>query len=292
MNQNTEYNNRAERDPIIPDTFQFVAGSGKSENEFGVPAGYFDELKSRVLSQSYLLAFKQIPHFDDLKIAGNEMEDLTNRILSQSEAELNPETEQFFEEQKKRIMSHVGIDDVEQREIQFSTSETFFENQHEEIFSKIRTTATAGQGRTIYLRRNKILYIAAAACIAIFIVFILPKKEQGPAAPTFEQLVAGNPVDIDDLPYITEESDYYESYLIEAGLTEEEHNTIDSLLMATRAENFNADEQAITPINTKSNTDTKPSADEDTPNWQELSENEILEYLYHEESADWIEELN
>ena len=106
----------------------------------------------------------------------------------------------------------------------------------------------------------------------------------------FETAFANNPIDFEDLPYIDEEYLCYETFLNESEISKENYQLIDSLIVS--AEMIIDLDSYPLQKKTGAKKEIKSTPNKNTPTLDELSEDEILEYFYQNDSMELIKDLH
>lgn len=259
------------------------------KTEFTVPVNYFEDQLKTIPAIIHLESLKITSSIDDIRIPDNEMADLTARILTTSDSTNQQVDDDFFEFQKRSILAKIELSDSLRDN---NMNESFFEQQRIQIMRAVESDRKIISIRK--WRKNLIICTSAAAVLLIAFLFFNPGKSSTGETASFATALENTPLDDEDLKYILE-GDEYESFLIETGMTDDEHKAIDSLIVSATV-SPHQNEIGIQPETTESvNTkkEIKPDEAKTTPGWDDLSEEEILEYLYHDaDDTELLDELH
>jgi hypothetical protein len=258
----------------VNDNFQHINGgvsddlhrmmqSCGSESGFNVPQGYFEMLKSEILLKS-LDCDKEM----ELEIPENYFEEAQGRILSAVDHQV---TETFFQDQQERILSEIKIQEYKSDQ-DFIVPVGYFEQSGSAIMSQAKAAK-------VIALKAWFAYGAAAVALIAALFFFFPDKNADDQL-SFAELVEKNPIDEDDLEYFTEEEDVFEVYL---ALMDEDTTAVDSLKVVQ--------DEMLAPIDSTNKMvklDPKTGLPMDTKktktpvSWDQLSDEELLEYLFEE----------
>ena len=128
--------------------------------------------------------------------------------------------------------------------------------------------------------------IAAAACIAFLIVMIWPQNQPPVNQPSFAELLEKTELDENDLEYFATEEDYEQLLLSEIDLL------TDTLIAdSVRVISPPASNPLPSEKDKKEKKDIKPKDKKKTPSFDDLTEEEILEFLLEEGGDDILDDL-
>lgn len=192
--------------------------------------------------------------------------------------EMKASEEEFFKNQEEEIMRAIRLEAL-RTDNDLQVPPGYFAEMEEEVIANTR----APRGKVITLRR--FIWLSAGAAAAVILGVFFYTQSAAPDESAFLAMLEKEPVTMDDLPYFATELEY-EEILLDAvsTLPEGEHwlITVDSLAVtpAQPAEVSSETED-------KNTQDIKPADETDAPTWEELSEEEIMEYLLDEGEINW-----
>jgi hypothetical protein len=186
--------------------------------------------------------------------------------------------EEFFKNQEEEIMRAIHLEALRVND-DLQVPPGYFAEMEEKVIGSTR----APRGRVITFRRFIWLAAGAAAAVVAGVFFYL--QNAAPDESAFLAMLEQEPVTVEDLPYFATELEY-EEMLLHAVATLPEGElwliTADSLAVTPAVSAAEPNEPTETPT-----PDIKPADQEDAPTWEELSEEEIMEYLLDEGEINW-----
>ncbi|MFN0032145.1 MAG: hypothetical protein ACKVOR_08305 [Flavobacteriales bacterium] len=242
-----------EQDEYISNELRTLLDKTKRADEFAVPAGYF--------------------------------EDSEHKLLSAAESEMRGgDDEVWFDRQAANIFTQVRIDAAATRQDEWIVPSGYFESAAYEILHK--TKATGRVVRMTPADRTRVWYAtAAAACIAFIMVMVWPEGAVPGKLSFAQQLEAANLSD-DDLQYFATEEDY------EMLIAEELDWLGDTLVTDSVALKSGKTTDQPRPFKEeKKKNSIKPNKKKTTLTWDDITEEELLEYLLDEGDADLMDDL-
>lgn len=172
---------------------------------------------------------------------------------------------------------------------ELNVPEEFFTQQQAAILSHIKTMSDDVKVRPMY--RRVLPYAIAASMLGIAMFFFWPSVENS-SRNTFAEVIQRTELDIDDMEFFAADEDYYDIYMEEAddemyldvNLASDSGNvdTLDDIEVVVDAES---------PVN-KNGDRIKPSGMNSAPTWNELSDEDILQYLFEEGDDEFLIDLN
>lgn len=186
--------------------------------------------------------------------------------------------EEFFKNQEEEIMRAIRLEAL-RVDNDLLVPPGYFAEMEEKVIANTR----ASRGRLITFKRFIGLAAGAAAAVVAGVFFYL--QNAAPDKSAFLAMLEQETVTVEDLPYFATELEYEEILLhAVATLPEGEHwlITADSLAVTPAVSAAEENEPTDTPA-----PDIKPVDLEDAPTWEELSEEEIMDYLLEEGEINW-----
>lgn len=258
MSDNIQHSNEG----ISEELHRKLQSSGP-DSGFDIPNGYFEMSKSEIFLKTH-----DVRKEEDLEVPEYYFEASQGRILSSLD---NQMTDEFFQDQQHNILSEIKIQGYKS-DRDFVVPDRYFDQSGAAIINKVKA------GKVIALKAW-FAYGAAAVTLIAALFFFFPDKNANDQV-SFAELMEKNPVDIDDLECFADEEDVFEFYIT---LLEEDTTVVDSLKVVqeeiiipndTLIKSVKLDPKTGLPIDSKK---TK------TPvSWDQLSDEELLEYLFEE----------
>ena len=255
------------------------------EEDFLVPANFFEE-------QEKEMSLKALHGVEDFKVPDGYFEESTELIIAAESIDDRPMST-FFDEQHEQIMRQLKIESLRE-ENEFNVPEGYFEQQEEALVKKVIPHAPA---KVINMRSRSLWFVAAAACAVFAVFYFLPDKNQ--EQESFAELIQKTDLEIDDLEYFASEEDYYELYIeIEESLDADTiiNDTLtvkefqENEILPSTNEPVKLDPRTGLPIK-KNKNGVKPLGDEDIPTWDDITDQELLDYLLEEGDDDLLKDL-
>ena len=172
---------------------------------------------------------------------------------------------------------------------ELNVPEEFFIKQQAAILSHIKTVSDDSKVRPMY--RRVLPYAIAASVVGIAVFFFWPGVENS-SGNAFAEVIQKTELDIDDMEYFAADEDYYDLYMEEAGdeIYLDVNLASDSGSVDTRID-MGVVEDTDAPVN-KNEDVIIPSGMNSAPAWNELTNEDILEYLFEEGDDEFLNDLN
>lgn len=258
---------------LPPHLHEVLKGLGKKA-ELITPVYYFEDLSQRVQDRVNEEAIDSLSDITGL-VGSNGVND-----LSVNEA--------FFDQQSALIMSQIRLSHHKNDDNQFKIPESFFENQEthikKEIFSK------KNQTRSFRINLRVLSYAAAAAIVVIGLFVLWPKNSVN--ENSFATRLDETSLDFEDLEYFADEEEYYDLYFHEMATDTISTDTLgvarDGAEVNEKNETIKLDPKTGLPLQTDQTT----GSSETNISWDEISQEDLLEYLMEEGDDELIDEMN
>jgi hypothetical protein len=197
-------------------------------------------------------------------------EALNDRMVALARAEASaiaPE-ESFFLEQQKILQGLATITAIEQSGAQWQVPQDYFEKQSAQLSEIIQEENVL---RVQQIRVMKpIWWSSIAASIAVLIAFFWLRSDSSEPA-NFGQLLAAVELNEEDMEWLADTEDIFEFY------AEADTLSMDSLLLDTLTKHTLPPDSTVLPV---------PAAKSKKLTWDDLTDEEILEYLMESGDAD------
>lgn len=244
-------------------------------NELVVPDQYFDQLQAEIN-----LRVRNDRSETEFVAPDQYFEDAQNRILAAVEDD--KEDDAFFAEQQSQIMSEIRLREWIGHADEFAVPEGYFEGSSAIIKEKVF-------GAKVFQLRKWFSYAAAASVLIASLFLFLPEKRVLPEE-SFAELITKNPVDEDDLEYFSDEEDVFELYIT---LMEDDTTVVDSLQLLSPDQQVLKND-SITPrvkLDPKTGLPIDPSKKSAPVRWDDLSDEELMQYLFEEGDEEILNEI-
>lgn len=261
--------------------------AARNQDDLLVPENYFADAES-----SMLMLSKKSPE-EEFDVPEGYFAFSEEKII----ADLDPSAsdEAFFSKQQEQILKRMKLETIGRNDLDVPAG--YFEKGREAILQK-----TTPAVRVISMRSRFFWYAgAAAAIIAGVVFFILPDKNQA-VNTSFAELAGKTELDIEDVEYFASEDELYDLFYVY-----EEIEVADTLVQDSTAQKMTGpetlddlpapaggavqlDPRTGLPMK-KSNGNVKPTDAADVPSWNDISNEELLEYLLEEGDEDLINDL-
>jgi hypothetical protein len=280
-------------DPDLPeDSGQWLASVSKKE-AFHVPENYFSASESTILSLAQLTPFINDMN-TEFVVPEKYFDTLPTTILANADELSIHIDDDFFVQQQERIVSRINLEVISESSAkkEFSVPENYFESAQDNIMSAVLPR----EDRTPVIplkKSNKIRFItitSIAASIAALLFFNFPDKPD--TNQSFAELLQNTELDDNDLDYIMTEPEDIE--LIVDEMTEVHTDSTDSTSgpALTKPVEIKPKLDPKTGLPVKDQTTIKPSDKKNDLKLDELSEEEIMNFLLEDGGDDILNELN
>ncbi len=253
-----------------------------AKEEFVVPPGFFDEQERQI---QFILSLDALKNDDEFAVPENYFASQEESILN----EVREGNEAFFSTQQHQILAQIKLDEAVGNKEEFTVPHDYFERAESAILA--RTTGSKKGARVIPMYATghaRMWYaIAAAACIAFVLVMVWPQTNEA-AQPSFAELLQNTEVTEDDMDWFASDEDYYDLFMSEIELL------TDTTIVDTNSVFQKALPDAEKPEINKENKKTAPvkPTDKKKPlTWDDITDEELLEYLLEEGDEDLLDEL-
>ncbi len=165
---------------------------------------------------------------------------------------------------------------------EFKTPDDYFVTQEKSIRAAIGNKKKGGNVKPLY--RRLLPYAVAASIIGAGIILVFTNKGAN-SDQTFASAIEGTELDIDDMEYFASSDDYYDLYIDELNdVSDDQELSVDSV-------SDESDDTAFIQINNRIDS-IKPLDDKTTLTWDELSEEDLLQYLFENGDNELLNDLN
>ncbi len=263
--------------------------------EFQVPENYFGESESRILSLAQLTK-SEGERTAEFPVPEKYFDSLQTKVLAKVDELSDKVDNDFFEQQQNQILSRINLEVLSESngKNEFSVPENYFESTQDNIISAVAPQ----EDRTpvIPLRKNNTIRIVSmvsiAASIAALLFFNFPDKPQ--AKESFAELLQKTELDDNDLDYIITEPEDIELIMDEITDVYTDTNSTDSIAGSALEKPVEVkpklDPKTGLPL--KDNSKIKPSGTKNDLKLDELSDEEIMDFLLEDGGDDILNELN
>lgn len=271
-------------DPDFSDDMKRLLETARGQ-DFLVPEGFFQDQESEIV-------LRMLGEGEEFFVPEGYFEASQDQIISSASMDDRPMAH-FFNEQQEQIIRQVKIEMLRDGN-DLKVPERYFEKKEAEIISKAIPHA---KGKVINMRSRSLWFVAAAACAVFAVFYFLPDKNQ--EQESFAELIQKTELEIDDLEYFASEEDYYELYIeIEESLDADTviNDTLtvkefqENEILPSTNEPVKLDPRTGLPIK-KNKNGVKPLGDEDIPTWDDITDQELLDYLLEEGDDDLLKDL-
>jgi len=212
---------------------------------------------------------RSIPRSGDLRVPEGYFDQLEGRLLEVAQ----PEGTHFFVRQEEMIMAQIRLEGA-RTDSDLVVPSDYFEHLSTSIEEKFFSSTKNKKGSVRSMRGIWWTSISVAAAVVVGYFVLQPSD---PKESLFQAMMESTPITYDDMPYFATEEDYEELCLLAMDhLPEGEEWQIDrtdSTVVIAPVES------TVSPADTLNKLEIKPSGLNDTPTWDELTDEEILQYL-------------
>jgi len=207
-------------------------------------------------------------------------EDAANKIIAS--VTHHQEDEVFFDSQRDQIMSEIRLRELVVNNHEFDVPEGYFEAAAEKTKLKLF-------GAQVFQLRKWLSYAAAASVLLAAVFFFLPGK-QNQQHESFAELIIMNPVDAEDIEYFSDEEDAFDLYI---ALMEEDTIIVDSLKTVADDQFIPANDSIIPTqkLDPKTGLPLNSGQKSKAVSWEELSDEELMEYLFEEGDEEILNDI-
>ncbi|MFM9985411.1 MAG: hypothetical protein ACKVOK_09290 [Flavobacteriales bacterium] len=275
-------------DDYAEDRLKARMNSSGQREEFVVPEHFFEQQFEEIVAQTRLSDFTKV---DEFETPSGYFVDAEMRILAGLEAE-NPEEQTFFNDQQKDILARIKLEELGLNDnAEFGVPSGYFESSSNEIVAAIAEVQNTPRVIPFHRTGHARMWmgIAAAACIAFLVVMIWPQNTPVQNQPSFAELLEKTELDESDLEYFATDEEYDQLLLSEIELLTDtliadSVKVVDPLKPLPAADATQEKEK-------KDKKDIKPKDKKKTPSFDDLTEDEILEFLLEEGGDDILDDL-
>lgn len=269
-------NNDSHTHPDLPESLSTLLNQRDHLREFAVPENYFVELQAELL-----LRIRHEKNTDEFAAPAGYFSDAANRILSA--VETGKDQEAFFSNQQSQIMTEIRLRGMIGDHEEFVVPEGYFEHASTKIKVKIF-------GAKVFQLRKWLSYAAAASVLIASLFFFLPKHDRV-EEESFAALINKNPVDEDDLEYFSDEEDVFDLYIT---LMEDDTTIVDSLTLTTPNQQLMVADSLTNKkikLDPKTGLPIDPSGKGKAVSWEDLTDEELMQYLFEEGDEEILNEI-
>lgn len=280
MSGHQEHNEEFDSEKLLA-----LKAGGAHASEFAVPDRFFEDQANQILAQCKLADLKNSTQFD---IPDHYFSDAENRILAAVDSD-NADQGTFFSDQQEEILMRIRLENLGiPAQGEFAVPTGYFESAANALLNQASVEQAETRIIPFYKTGHARMWmsIAAAASIAFLAVMIWPQDITTSHQPSFSELLEKTELDENDLEYFATEEEYDELLLSEIELL------TDTLITDTLQTNpVNAKQPANPQKDKKDKKDIKPKEKKKTPSFDDLTEEEILEFLLEEGGDDLLDDL-
>lgn len=275
-------------DEVFSGEWKSFFDAAKRSNELEVPEDYFTQSASVLM----LNASKNV--LPDVEIPDGYFDFSEAEILSK--IEVKGEDSGFFETRNARIISAIRLESM-RGEHDLNVPDDYFNRAQENILGKLNS-----KGRIVPLRSKALWFSVAAAAAIAFVVFVIVPGNKRKQELSFATLLEQSDIDVDDVEYFASEDEVYDLFL-----AFEESSLQDTLVPDSAAlpdllppsekpnakdagNNVPLDPRTGLPVKISPG-QVKPSANQTIPSWDDISNEDLLEYLLEESDEDVLNDL-
>lgn len=262
-------------DEQLPANLAVILAECRNKQEFVVPEGYFDQLSAELR-----LGILRNQRDSEFSAPDDYFEDTANKIIAS--VTHHQEDEMFFDSQRDQIMSEIRLRELVANNHEFDVPEGYFESAAEKTKQHLF-------GAKVFVLRKWMGYAAAASVILAAVFFFLPDK-QNLQHESFAELINKNPVDAEDIEYFSDEEDAFDLYI---SLMEEDTIIVDSL-KTVPDDQFSHQNDSLIPaqkLDPKTGLPLKSGQKSNAVSWDELSDEELMEYLFEEGDEEILNDM-
>ncbi len=224
-------------------------------------------------------------------VPDNYFEENEKSLMRQIQMEKAFDSDDFFEEQQNQIIQLTNLDGFVGQENEFDIPTNYFADSEKSILKQVRIKEKDSKIIALYATTNARMWyaIAAAACVASIIVLVWQAASPLRAESSFASLLYQSEITEEDMEYFASDEDYDELILSEINwLMDTTINDTSSVFQEVVPEQVPLDTKKE---NKKNKPLIKPKDNKKTPTWEEISEEELLEYLLEESDENLLDEL-
>jgi hypothetical protein len=274
-------------DGFSPEWESFL-NAAQSRLDLNVPPDYFGQAAAALLLETSKQGLQDI--------------DVPEGYFGFSEAALLDQVrddnhqESFFTKQSDAIIAAIRLDEMRGRS-DLAVLDGYFDETREGILNSIK-----GKGKVVAMRSKALWFSgAAAAVIAIAIFFFLPDKKQVEEL-SFASLLERSDLDVEDVAYFASEDEVYDLFFAFEESTVSDTLVADSIGVPVETipsgQEFQKDAQHKVQLDPRTGLpmkktpgQVKPSANRDIPTWDEITNEDLLDYLLEEGDEDLMNDL-
>lgn len=265
-----------------------ILHAAKQKQDLTVPENYFQEMEAGLLFH----VNKSVQ--EDLDVP-EEYFAFSEEIIIQKVADSNNE-EVFFQKQQEAIFSRIRLEEL-RNDSDLVVPDGYFEKSKNEVLVSIEPS-----GKIISMRSRVLWYSGiAAALLTAGVFFFMPGRKQSETA-AFAELIGKTEIEIDDVEYFASEDEIYDLYFAYEELAYADTLDHDTTVVNSAEDQLNDDELNVIPAGVPLDPKTglplkktpggvKPSGKSDVPSWDEITNEDLLDYLLEEGGDDILNEL-
>lgn len=275
---------RQHNDDLLAQRLKALTGNPDIAREFTVPDQFFAQQTESILLRAHL-------NQNEFETPENYFEEAQHRLLAAVDMG-GQEEDEFFRSQQDEILDKIKLDEFGfSKASGFDVPEHYFQEAATEIISGVSTSS--GETRVIPFYKTgharMWMAIAAAACIAFLAVMIWPQNPVQNTQSGFAELLERTELDEADLEYFAGDEEYDELLMEEIDLLIDTTIT-DTLELKTPIQPATEDPKK-SEKEKKDKKEIKPNDKKKTPSFDDLTEDEILEFLLEEGGDDLLDDL-
>lgn len=204
---------------------------------------------------------------------------LESQIMSQ----LKSDDDAFFEQQATRIFKQVKLEQAIERTETFQVPNGYFGKLETAITAGIRRSEMKVVERVKKTRQLVVVSLTTAAAAIALLISLNRPSDPAHIFPSFAELLEKTELSDEDLLYFGSSEDCADLLIHDL-----EKSGVDSLLNNLAPNNSAVPVESQDKKKIENKTEKHIHNDSEIPNWDDISEEEILEYLLEEGSADEI----
>jgi hypothetical protein len=275
------------RDLGFSPQWEDALNAARNQQDLSVPESYFTE------AESSLILLTKKSSGEEFDVPEGYFEFGEERIMQVAAA--SPSDDEFFDKQQDQILKRIRLEAADRNDL--SVPEGYFEAGGDKILQRINPAA-----KVISMRSRFFWYAGAAAAMIAGVVFFILPGNKSTAEVSFAELAAKTELDLEDLEYFASEDELYDLYYMY-----EEMQTSDTLVQDSTGQNLKGleafetapgvtsgevqlDPRTGLPLK-KTKGNVKPSDAAHVPSWEDISNEELLEYLLEEGDEDLMNDL-
>ena len=265
-----------------------ILHAAKQKQDLTVPENYFQEMEACLL----LHVNKSVE--EDLDVP-EEYFAFNEETIILKVADTKNE-EDFFQKQQEAIFSRIKLEEL-RNDSDLVVPDGYFEKSKNEVLGNIEPS-----GKVISMRSRVLWYSGiAAALLTAGVFFFMPGRKQSETA-AFAELIGKTEIEIDDIEYFASEDEIYDLYFAYEELAYSDTLDRDTTGISSPADQMKADELNVIPAGVPLDPKTglplkkapggvKPSGISDVPSWDEITNEDLLDYLLEEGGDDILNDL-